>query len=105
MDTVRRRQLGEIIHLSREMLETARQLEWDKVAELEARRKQLIMECFREPGPKQDAAKVAAVIKEILNLDQQVAELAKQCQTALGSEIHSHNRGHAATSAYLSHTG
>lgn len=105
MDTVRRQQLGEIIHLSREMLETARQLEWGKVAELEARRKQLVMECFREPGPKQDAAEVAAVIKEILNLDQQVAELGKQCQTALGSEIHTHNRGHAATSAYLSHTG
>ena len=35
MDTVRRQQLGEIIRLSREMLETARQLEWDKVAELE----------------------------------------------------------------------
>ena len=105
MDTVRRQQLGEIIHLSREMLETARQLEWDKVAELEARRKQLVMECFRETGPKQDAAEVAAVIKEILNLDQQVAELVKQCQTALGSEIHTHNRGHVATSAYLSHTG
>ena len=105
MDTVRRQQLGEIIHLSREMLETARQLDWDKVAELEARRKQLVMECFREPVPKQDAVEVAAVIKEILNLDQQVAELVKQCHTTLGSEIHTHNRGHAATSAYLSHTG
>ena len=105
MDTVRRQQLDEIIHLSREMLETARQLEWDKVAELEARRKQLVMECFREPGPKQDAEEVASVIKEILNLGQQVAELARQSQTALGSEIHTHNRGHAATSAYLSHTG
>jgi len=104
MHTVHRQQLSEIIHLSREMLEAARQLDWDKVAELEACRKQLVMECFREPAPKQDAAEIAAVIKEILNLDQQVAELAKQCQTALGSEIHTHNRGHAATSAYLSHT-
>lgn len=105
MDTVRRQQLGEIIHLSREMLEAARQLDWDKVAELEACRKPLVMECFREPVPKQDAAEVAAVIKEILNLNQQVAELGKQCQTALGSDIHTCNRGHAATSAYLSHTG
>jgi len=105
MHTVHRQQLDEIIHLSREMLETARRLEWDKVAELEERRKQLVMECFRGPAPKQDAAEVAAVIKEILNLDQQVTELVEQCQTALGSEIHTHNRGHAATSAYLSHTG
>ena len=105
MDTARRRQLDEIIHLSREMLETARRLDWDKVAELEARRKQLVMEYFREPAPKQDAAEAAAAIREILKLDKQVAELAKQCQTALGSEIHTHNRGHEATSAYLSHTG
>ena len=87
------------------MLETARRLEWDKVADLEARRKQLVMDCFREPSPKQEAAEVAAVIKEILNLNQQVAELGKQCQTALANEIHTHNRGQAATSAYLNHTG
>jgi len=105
MDAVHRQQLDKIIHLSREMLETARRLEWGKVAELEACRKQLVMECFREPAPKQDAAEIAAVIKEILNLDQQVTELGKQCQTVLGSEIHTHNRGQAATSAYLSHTG
>ena len=105
MDAVRRQQLGKIIHLSREMLETARQLEWDKVAEIEARRKPLVMECFREPVPEQDAAEIAGLIKEILNLDQQVAGLGKQCRSALGSEIHTHNRGHAATSAYLSHTG
>jgi Flagellar protein FliT len=104
MDTVRRQQLAEIIRLSREMLETARQLEWGTVADLEARRKPLVLDCFREPAPKQDAAEVAAVVREILNLDQQVAELGKQCQTVLGSEIHTHNRGHAATSAYLSHT-
>lgn len=103
MDTVRRQQLAEIIHLSREMLEAARQLEWGKVADLEACRKPFVLACFREPVPKQDAAEVAAVIKGILNLNQQVAELGKQCQTALGREIHTHNRGHAATCAYLSH--
>jgi hypothetical protein len=105
MHTVHRQQLDEIIRLSREMLEAAGQPDWDKVAELEASRKQLVMECFREPVPKKDAAEIAPLIKDILNLDQQVAELVRQCQTALGSEIHTHNRGHAATSAYLSHTG
>ncbi len=104
MATLRRRQLDEITRLSQEMLETARRVEWGKVAELEASRKQLIMEYFREPVPEQDTVEVAAVIKEILNLDQQLTELGKQCQTALGSEIHTHNRGNAATSAYLSHT-
>ena len=101
----RRQQLGEIIYLSREMLEAARQMEWDKVADLEARRKGLVMECFREPGPKKDAAEAVVAVKEILNLDHQVSELARLSQTALGNEIQTHNRGYAATSAYLSHTG
>jgi hypothetical protein len=105
MTTSRRQQLVEITQLSKEMLETARRMEWGKVAELEARRKPLIMKYFREPVPEQDAEEVAAVIKEILNFDQQLAELGRQCQTALGSEIRTHNRGNAATSAYLSHTG
>jgi hypothetical protein len=37
-------------------------------------------------------------------MNQQVAELGKQCQAELGTEIHTHNRGRAASSAYLSHT-
>lgn len=104
MDSVRRKQLTEIVRLSKEMLDRAGQLEWDEVVPLEVRRKQLVMECFREPTPEQDAAEVAAAIREILSLNQQVAELGKQCQAELGTEIHTHNRGRAASSAYLSHT-
>ncbi len=104
MDSVRREQLKEIVHLSREMLERAGQLEWDKIVPLETRRKQLVMQCFRAPTPESDAAEVAAAIKEILSLNQQVTELGKQCQTQLGTEIHAHNRGRVASSAYLSHT-
>lgn len=104
MDSVYREQLKEIVRLSREMLGRAGELEWDKVASLEVSRKRLVMECFREPTSEQDGAEVAAAIKEILNLNQQVTELGKQCQAQLGGEIHAHNRGRTATSAYLSHT-
>ena len=104
MDSVRHEQLKEIVRLSREMLDRAGQLEWDQLAPLEASRKQLVMQCFREPTPEQDAAEVAEAIKEILSLNHQVTELGKRCQTQLGTEIHSHNLGRAATSAYLSHT-
>lgn len=104
MDSVRHEQLKEIVRLSREMLDRAGRLEWDKIAPLEARRKQLVMECFREPTQESDATEVAVAIKEILSLNHQVTELGKQCQAQLGTEIHVHNRGRAATSAYLSHT-
>ncbi len=104
MDSVRSEQFREIISFSREMLESARRLEWDRVADLEVRRKQLVMDCFRQPTSEQDAVEVAVLIKEILVLNQQLTRLGKECQARLGTEIHTHNRGHAATSAYLSHT-
>ncbi|TCK18851.1 protein FliT [Thiogranum longum] len=104
MDSARREQLDEIVRLSREMLELAEELEWEKIAVLEVQRKQIVLECFQKPAKQQDAAEVAVVIREILSLNQQVTTLGKQCQTQLGTEIHSHNRGRAATSAYLSHT-
>ena len=103
MDSIRREQLSGIVRLSKEMLGKAEELEWDEVATLELRRKQLVMECFRKPVPDPAAAEVAAIIKEILNLNQQLTELGKQCQSQMGIEIHAHNRGRAATSAYLSH--
>ncbi len=104
MDSTRREQLDEIVRLSKEMLELAEELEWEKIAVLEVRRKQIVMECFQKPAEEQDATEVAAAIREILSLNQQVTALGKQCQSQLGTEIHSHNRGRVATSAYLSHT-
>jgi hypothetical protein len=85
------------------MLELAGELEWEKIAVLEVRRKQIVMECFRESAAEEDAAEIAEAIREILNLNQQVTELGKRCQLQVGTEIHTHNRGRAATSAYLSH--
>ncbi len=104
MDRARREQFEEIIRLSKEMLDRAGELEWEKVALLEVTRKQLVMDCFRRPTPEQDSEEVAAMIKVILDLNQQVTLLGKESQAQLGTEIHAHNRGRAATSAYLSHT-
>lgn len=86
------------------MLDRAGELEWEKVALLEVSRKQLVMRCFSRPTTEHDSEEVAGMIKEILDLNQQVSELGKQSQEQLGTEIHAHNRGRAATSAYLSHT-
>lgn len=104
MDSARREQLDSIIRMSKEMLELAEELEWEKIALLEVQRKQIVVECFRQPAKEEDAAEVAMAIREILHLNQQVTALGKQSQGRLGSEIHNHNRGRAATSAYLSHT-
>ncbi len=103
METTRRRKLMDIVDLSRDMLNTARDSEWEKVAELEARRKQFVMEYFSRPVGTREAPEVAAAIKEILKLNQEVTELGKRSSEALQEQIQVHNRGRAATSAYRSH--
>lgn len=102
MDSQRSQQLKQVIEMSQCMLEAARVMDWDQVAVLETQRKTLVMECFQKSTNEQDAADVAASIKEILRLNQEVTELGRQCRDQLGDEIHVRNTGRTATAAYLS---
>jgi len=101
MSSDRTRQLVEIIGLSKEMLAKARDHEWQRVAELEVARKTLVMRCFQQPTTGQDAPEVAAAIKEILSLNQQVTLLGRQYQEQIGSDIHASKVGRSAAAAYL----
>jgi len=100
MDTDRTRQLVEIISLSKEMLAKARDHDWERVTELEVARKALVVSCFQRPTVEQDAPEVAAAIKEILRLNQDVSEIGRQYQEELVGEIHTGNIGRAARAAY-----
>lgn len=100
MDTARSQQLKDIIDLSRQMLALADDNQWGKVAELEAQRRQLVMDCFRHPTPDRDAAEVAAVIREVLQLNQQVTERGQRLQDELGSQMQARRIGRTAQQAY-----
>ena len=101
MMSERTRQLVEIIGLSKEILVQAREHAWERVAELETSRKALVMRCFQQPAAEQDVPEVAAAIKEILRLNQDVSEIGRQYQEKLVGEIHTGKIGRAATTAYL----
>ncbi len=81
----------------------ARDNQWQRVVELEAERRLLVQSCFQRPTPEQDAPEVAAAIRKILRLNEEVAELGQQWRDRLGTEIHTHKAGRAASAAYLSH--
>ena len=104
MDMRRSEQLREIVDLSRQMLERAQNMEWERVAELEVRRKQLVMRCFQSPTNAEDTPAVAAAIQEILRLNQSITELGRDCRESLSGEIHAHKVGRAASQAYLNCT-
>ena len=97
----RRRQLEQIVLLSKDMLAKAADNDWGRVAEIEVRRRELVMRCFRQAEQRQDASEVAAVIQEILRLNQEITELGRRYQEQLGSEIHTSQRGRTASAAYL----
>jgi len=101
MECTRSRQLEQILLLSKDMLAKAGDNEWGLVAEIEARRRELVMGCFPQPAPQQDTSEVAAAIKEILRLNQAITDLGKRYQDRIGTEIHSNKLGRAASAAYL----
>ena len=83
------------------MLAEAKGNNWDQVAELEAGRRDLVMECFQEVTSPQDVPEVAATIRDVLHLNQEIAELARAHQETLGTDIQNNRKGRAARAAYL----
>jgi hypothetical protein len=99
------RKLTEILALTKEMLGFASSNGWERVAELEEQRRELVGVCFSRPTNQQDSTKVAVLIKEILQINNQIAELGRKHLGSLGSEIHIGAVGKAARTAYLNCAG
>ena len=105
MNPQRLQQLENIVLLSKDMLNHAKQGDWAQVTELEAGRRTLVMRCFRQPVRYQDAPQVAAAIKEILHLNQMVSDLVSAHQDAVGIDIRNNKQGRTARAAYLDCAG
>lgn len=100
MDSQRDQQLNDITDLSREMLLRAQENAWERVGELEEQRRSLVVLCFQHKTAEQDAPDVAALIREILRLNQEVTELSKKHQQVLAADIHTNRVGRSAQAAY-----
>lgn len=101
MDEKRSQLLGDMIATSQKMRTLAREKQWGQVAVLEDQRRERVMEFFKRPIHARDAREVENAIKLILLLNQEVAELGKQCQARVSGDIHTHTVGKAAQAAYL----
>ncbi len=105
MENRRERHLQQIVAMSRQMLEQARECNWGRVADLETERKALVDHCFRAPAVPQDAPGVAAHIREILRLNRLITELGASARDRLGNELRSHKAARSAAAAYSQNTG
>jgi hypothetical protein len=102
-DTRRTRMLRDIIGVSKAMLVMARDNEWERVALLEVERRAMVQGCFAHTTREQDAPEVAAAIREILRLNQEVANLAGSWKEQIGADIQTQNLGRTAAAVYSSH--
>ncbi len=94
-------QIEEAIALSRDMLAAAQENAWERVAEIDAQRRMLVMQCFHRPTPEQDASAVATAIREILALNHHITKLGKVQRQVLGDKLHTNRMGRIAQEAYL----
>jgi len=92
--------LSQLVRLSQEMLSLAEQGEWERVTELQIERQQMMEKTFPLDTQVTDAAGAAGQIQSILNLDQQIAQLARAQQKEVGQVLGKLNQGRTATRAY-----
>lgn len=100
MDLQRKQQLIAIVDASHEMLRLAQEGEWHRVAESEAARRTQVELFFITPVSADESSEVASVIREVLRLNEQVAELGVRERERIGNEQRTCNRGEHARRAY-----
>lgn len=100
MNTDRRAALDQIVALSREMLNAANRQEWDELVMLEARRQPLVHEFFGSAVTDDEAAVVAAGIREILELDKATMARAEEGRKEAGAVLAQLATGRRAKQAY-----
>ena len=61
------------------------------------------MACFSQPVPAHDGVETAAIIKEILIINQMIEDLARKRRDALGNDLQTSQTAKAATAAYQAH--
>lgn len=95
-------QLVDILDLTTSMLEAASNDDWQRVIDLEVRRRPLLVNLSPSPSSSSAAALLADCIEQILQADARVIELGKRSREGLAAELGDINRGRSAQKAYSS---
>ena len=100
MNRRRRRQMQDIRSMSEQMLRLARDHAWDSLAELEPRRRSLIMQFFETPVSEEDAAEIAATIQDVLDIDREIIERGRKGREGIQQELARIRQGKRVVHAY-----
>ncbi len=92
--------LGAALTMTEEMMSVAKDEDWETLSALEARRQALIQSAFARPIPPADSAAVAADIRRIQALTQDLITNIKQGRDSVADALDTMARGRRARSAY-----
>ncbi len=92
--------LSAVLAVTEEMVSVAKDEDWEKLSALETRRQALIQSAFARPIPPADSATVAAVIRRIQSLTQDLITMTSQGRKSIGDVLDTMAKGRRARSAY-----
>lgn len=86
--------------ISRRMLEAARNMEWDALPALDEERNRLLRPLFEGPIDPQQAQRLAAVLKQMLGINDQLVTLGRQELDRYAAALKDLGTGRRAVAAY-----
>ncbi len=102
-ETSRQDQLELILELSLAMLDSARSGDWEGLQAREQERRALVTECFRAPATSAEAPEVAAALRRILVVNDELASLTLAQRDVLGASLQGFGTARKAQKAYAQH--
>jgi hypothetical protein len=73
--------LANILVMTEEMLESARNDQWDDVTEMEERRRQALSECFDAPIPEEHSELFTQALAAMLHMNEELISLLENAKT------------------------
>jgi hypothetical protein len=93
--------LEQFLAMSQQMLEFAKNDKWEKLPDLEIKRKELMFSFFETEDSHQNTAQVAQIIKQVLSINDTIEQLAQQEKTIISQQLNGLKKQQNVHSAYL----
>lgn len=92
--------LGDVLTLSETMLSEASDGDWERLAERESERQELVWKLFAKPMSAYERDLHATRLEQVMAISQELTRLAAEHRGALEAEMKQISRGRQAASAY-----
>lgn len=94
-------ELKQLLDISQQMLELAKNNDWEKLPDLETDRKKIMQSFFETQNSLDNTADIEQAIKDVLFINEKIEQLAQQEKVQIGQQLHALKKKQNVHSAYL----